>query len=215
MKKFFLSFLMVVVLSLSSTPFTIKIFKTQDMEPLFPFVASQLLTTFKDYPYLYDGNYNEVMGYLGWFATLPYSTLAIAYHDNQPVGFLTGTSFIDFDKHLNGSIEAFNNAQINPEAYYYFAECIVMPEHRNKSLSTKLFKTLEEEARSQGFSHYCLVTESHDNHPLKPDNYNSLDPIWKKLGYNKSSITLPWRWATFQPDGTTRMQEHALTYWLK
>jgi hypothetical protein len=195
--------------------YTIKIITgAAELKTLVPFIAQQRLSYFRDYPYLYQGKYEEEYTYLEWFSSLPYSAIAVVYHESKPVGFLTGTAFVDFDQHFEGSCSIFEKNALKPALYYYFSE-IILPEHHQQNLSSHLFFALENYAKSLGFSAGCFVDESHETHPLKPADYKPLDILWQKIGYKKSSITINFSWPTYQSNGPILQQKHTLSYWLK
>lgn len=182
---------------------------------LAPFIAEQRVTLFAGYPYLYQASVEDDLPYAKWFVKLSQSAGAIAYFNDLPVGLITGTSFKDFDEHFQGSIALFENAQLNPADYYYVSEVIIMPQHRKYGLSKQLFLILECHAKKLGYRKICFVTESHKEHPLKPDAYKELDGLWKKLGYDTMNLSIQFSWPTLQVDGSCMNQEHVLEYWQK
>jgi len=182
---------------------------------LIPFIAQQRLAIFKEYPYLYQGSLEGEYTYLTWFASLPHSAVAVAYDGENIVAFLTGTSFADFAHHFQGSLELFENAGLDPAIYYYLSEAIVLPEYRNKSVCRYLTHALEQHARARGFSAGCLTCEQHEHHPLKPAGYKELGPLFAKLGYHKTELTVFFTWDTIQSDGSIKAASHPLTYWVK
>lgn len=182
---------------------------------LIPFIAEQRLAIFKEYPYLYQGNYEGEYMYLAWFASLPHSAVAVAYQNSQPIGFFTGTAFADFAPHFQGSFELFENAGLDPAIYYYLSEAIVLPEYRNKSLCRHMTQALEQYARARGFSAGCFTCEQHEHHPLKPAGYKELGPLFAKLGYRKTELTIFFAWDTIQLDGSIKAASHPLTYWVR
>jgi len=164
---------------------------------------------------LYVGTAEEGDEYFDWLSNSSESAITVAYLDNNPVGFLVGTSFIKFDEHAQGSIQLFEQAGLVPYNYYYFSEIIVVPEHRGRGLSKKLAKALEQHASSLGYTRVCFVTESHEYHPLKPKDYRELNNLWDHLGCTKTDLSIPSTWQTIQEDGTVKEQVHHLTYWIK
>ncbi len=198
-----------------SDNYNLELLTGKDLESILPFVAQQRIELFREYPYLYEGNLTEEMNYLEWFAKLPHTAMAVAYHDKQPVGFVSGTSFKDFDTHFKGSCDVFLKADLKPEEYYYITEGIVVPEHRGNALALKLSALIEGYAKKIGFTKGCFVDESHDKHPLKPANYYSLETAFKKAGYIKSPLSIKFNWVTRQVAGQARDQEHELYYWMK
>ena len=195
--------------------YQLKLLTGPDLESILPFMAQQRIELFREYPYLYEGNLKEEMSYLDWFAKLRHTAVAVAYHDQQPVGFVSGTSFKDFDTHFKGSCDVFQKANLKPEEYYYFAEGMVVPEHRGNSLSLNLYALIESYAKKVGYKAGCIVDESHDKHPLKPSDYYSPEAVFKTAKYIQSPLRIKFNWATRQVDGPAQDQEHELRYWLK
>ncbi len=212
------SFLLVTIISANENKdeYTIKVLTQEKMKAVLPFVAQARLTTFCHYPYLYEGDFDDEMNDLDKYAENSQSALAIAYHQDIPVGFLCGSDFMHYSPMFENPIaDTFKEEGLDPEKHYYFADVILLPEHRGKRLSPKLFKKLEKHAEKQGYQFTCFVTEHHYNHPLKPDNHRSLVPLWNKLGYHKSSILGYASWPTYQEDGTVKKQQHPLVFWFK
>ncbi len=205
-----------LVSSENKEDYIIKILTQEEIKPLIPFVAQARITVFRDYPYLYEGNVDDEMNDLDKYAQHSHSALAIAYHQDVPVGFLCGSDFIHYSPMFeNPIIDIFKEEGLEPEKHYYFADIILLAEHRRKGLSPKLFATLESYAQSKGYKSTCFVTEYHHNHPLKPKNHRSLVPLWNNLGYNKSPILAYASWPTHQADGTVKTQQHPLIFWFK
>lgn len=198
-----------------NTLYTTTLLTGKQLHKILPFIATQRIVLFYEYPYLYEGNYEQEMAYLTWFAQLPYSAVVVAYVDEEPVGFISGTALIDFDEHFKGTVQLFKTAGLQPKNYYYIAEVMVLPEHRGHQLSDQLFDYLEKYAEQQGYTAVCGVTESHEQHPLKPTDYISLEPLWQRLGYKKSDLVINFSWLTRQVDGSSREAEHLLRFWLK
>jgi GNAT superfamily N-acetyltransferase len=219
MKKIILTSLLIFTTLVSSEnkeDYTIKIITPEEMKPLFPFVAQARITIFRDYPYLYEGNFDDEVNDLDRYAQNPQSALAVAYHQDVPAGFLCGSDFIHYSPMFENPIaDTFKKEGLDPEKHYYFADVILLPEHRGKHLSPKLFATLESHAQSKGYQSTCFVTEYHHNHPLKPKNHRSLVTLWNNLGYNRSDILAYASWPTHQVDGTVKTQQHPLIFWFK
>ncbi|MEO9257235.1 MAG: GNAT family N-acetyltransferase [Crocinitomicaceae bacterium] len=199
-----------------NNPYTIKIFTKDDVSPLLLFVATLRINIFREYPYLYEGNLKEEMDDLEHCAQLTNNALAIAFYKETPVGFLYGIPLKEFASHFeNPVLDLFREKNLNPETCYYFADIIVLPEHRGNSLSKKLFNVLEVYAQEQGYHSASFITESHDIHPLKPANYKSLEPLWHSLQYKKTRLTSYGSWQTHQPDGSIARQKHSADIWFK
>lgn len=192
-----------------------KVLKGVEVQTILPFIAEQRIKLFAEYPYLYKGTLEEENSYLSWFSNLKNTVVIVVYLESKPIGFITGTSFVDFEEHFNGSTVLFKNIQFDPQEFFYCAEVIVLPNYQGNKLSSKLFFLLESHAIQSGFKKLCFVTETHEEHPLKPIDYISNESIWRHLGYAKTNIHIHFNWETIQSDGDTHNQEHKLTYWIK
>lgn len=198
-----------------SSEYTFKLVQGIALKSEIEYLAHQRLTFFKEYPYLYQGTLEEERAYTNWFCDLSASVLAIAYYDDEPVGLVSGTAFVDFSTHFAGSYDLFEKANLIPETFLYVAEVIISPVHRNQSIAKKLFKLIEAYALDAGYENICLVEESHDQHPLKPSNYQSLDQFFTKLGYIKTNLLISFPWRTIQANGSLQDEEHVMNYWIK
>lgn len=202
--------------SLAALPdgYSIELF-VKDIAPYLPFVAEQRINAYREYPYLYAGKMEEEIAYLEWFSQLKHSAIVIAFYNDEPVGFITGTALTAFDQHYKGSIDLFKNAGLAFDSYYYLSDAIVVPEHRNKSLISSMAQLMEEHADILGYTSVCFVCESHESHPLKPVNHKSLDSLFKRNGYSKTGMVVTYHWQTRNVDGSIKEQNHAMNYWVK
>lgn len=221
MKRFTLSFLYIFLFACvlakgnNSNEYQIKLFTGTETQQIIPFITQLWLTYFREYPYLYVGTEQEVHEYYSWFMHLKHTAIAVAYHNQTPVGFLTGTALIDQAEHFTDTITLFHHEGLNPADFFYCGEGIIVAEHRGNSLLRLLNTALEEYVKKMGYSKLCFIYESHTDHPLKPLSSKELDTVWRHFGYVESSITTHFTWNTIQPDETVRNQEHALRFWIK
>lgn len=214
-KNFYLltfSFFLGTIMNIHSH-YTYKVLTGSELQAVIPFLVEQRITMFREYPYLYEGNKTEENEYAQWWAQLPDSAAAVAYYNGEIVGLLTGASFVQFDEHFAGSIALFNKNNQPAQDYYYCGEAFVLSEHRGKKISNVLFMLLEQHAQTLGYTKGCFITEIHAHHPLKPKDYRPLNGA--SYGYTKTDLTFNFNWLTVQPDGSSRDQEHILTYWIK
>jgi GNAT superfamily N-acetyltransferase len=215
-----LSFLMVPLFAISnnseSDQYQIKTFVGDEIKQYLPFIYTLCLTEYRGNPYLYEeSSPGEYYDFLSWYLTSKDGALAIVFNGSEPVGFITGTSLIDFEAHFSGVTALFENAGMNAADYYYFGEVIVQKEHRGHFLSKRLFASLEEYGYSRGYTKGCFVCESHESHPSKPKDYREFAGLCLRLGYQKSPVVMQFTWNTIQPEGPSIMQEHVLNYWVK
>lgn len=215
MKKCILLFALVAYDISMQAHYSLKLLTSSELQEIVPFMVEQRIAAFRDYPYLYEGNTKEENEYCQWFVRQSHSAVAVAYWNGQPAGFVSGTSFTDFDIHFKASIDLFENNGLDPKKFYYIPEVIIMPEHRKKGLARKLLNLIEQHAQKLGYQSSCLVHETHEHHPLKPINYQTSENIWLKHGYWKTGMIIKFPWLTLQPDSSLKNEDHELRYWIK
>lgn len=215
MKSSFMMVCLLFTMGVLANTYTFKLIQGPDLKNEIEHLAHQRLILFKEYPYLYHGTLEQEIEYCSWFCDLSTTALAIAYCDDKPVGLVSGTSFVDFSTHFIGSYDLFKSASLAPETFFYVAEVLIHPMHRDKQVATQLFALIETYAHEAGYTNMCLVEESHAQHPLKPLDYKSLDPFFTKLGYSKTNLQITYSWSTIQIDGSLQDEEHSMNYWIK
>jgi hypothetical protein len=80
----------------------------------------------------------------------------------------------------------------------------------------KMFFHLREKVALQypGINYTCFcAVERNPEHPLKPDNYVSLDGFWEKLGYQKSEDLYAKLW--WKDLDHKEETEKRLNFWIK
>lgn len=211
-----------VMKGMSTMPenYKIETLTQSEIQSVLPFMTEEGPKGYRSYPYLYESNEKEVLEYLQWLAQLPLTAVAMAYHNDAPVGFALGTPLTDyalnmFPHNYEESMEAFRKQDKDPNKFYYITDIIVLPEHESDWLNGALFEELEEYGRMHGFEFICFSALSYEQHPLKPDDYCEPDALWQSLGYIKSSLTVRFSWKTLQSTGSAIDQEHELPYWIK
>ena len=215
MKLFILSISLTLMASSLCATLQYKLLKKEDLHHIQDFLVQQRIREFKEYPYLYQADIQEENQYAQWLVQLPDTALAVAYEYDQPVGFISGTAFKDFDTHFKGSIDTFKSKGLNPEDYFYLAEAIITPSYQKIKLCGQLYRILENHVRNLGYKAICFVTESHASHPLKPRGYDSLEDMYHYAGFQKSDISIKFNWLTIQERGEPKDEEHILVYWFK
>jgi phytanoyl-CoA hydroxylase len=195
--------------------YRIELFSGDSFKEYIPFIARMRCEAYREYPYLYEGTLAQEEAYLTWLSRLKHTGIAIAFFNNTPIGFLSGTSLLDFDEHFSGAAALFNKEGLDAATYYYFTDVIIEPEHQGNGLSKKLFDLFESHSHLLGYTNACFVTEAHERHPLKPTDYRDLSPLWTRFGYKKSSMYSVISWDTIGVGGLSTQQEHQLQYWIK
>ncbi|HEV2601175.1 MAG TPA: hypothetical protein VGT41_02655 [Candidatus Babeliales bacterium] len=225
MKKFLMLFLTIALGFHGAQPaeqndYSFKLLTGKELQDIALFMIQQRIEIMRDYPYLYQGDMNEEIIYMQQFISLPHAAAAVAYLHDQPVGFVSGTSFLDYESDMRGSSALFMEHGLDPKDFYYIPEAMIMAEHRRKSLFKSLHHLIELHAQSLGYKALCLLSENHDQHPLKPIDYRGPDGAFTRAGYSKTDMIMVispdvFVWPTIQPDGSIKIQTHFLAYWIK
>ncbi|MDY0217456.1 MAG: GNAT family N-acetyltransferase [Bacteroidales bacterium] len=162
----------------------IKVVSAQEIESYIDIIANLRITIFKEYPYLYDGDYTYEQKYLKKFLETPDSLICVAYDENQIVGAITALPLKYEDELIK---KPFLNQGISMDTVYYYSEALILQEYRKKGIGIKMFKMAEEKIISMGkytFFTFAAI-ERNENHPQKPKDYQSPYPFFGKIGFQQ------------------------------
>jgi GNAT superfamily N-acetyltransferase len=136
--------------------------------------------------------------------------VAIAFEGETPIGaILAQPMVITWDVYHKPLIDA--GYDLKP--LFFIGELVVLPNYRKQNVATKLYKQVETYAKTKNFSTLALYSQVEDlTHPLKPQNYTSIDPFWVKQGFIKHpELNLSIQWDDIQGNFST----FHMIYWLK
>ena len=149
-------------------------------------LARLRIAVFADWPYLYDGDEAYEARYLARFAASP-GAVVVAARDasGRMVGAATAAPLAD---HAGEFAAPFARAGLDPDAFFYLAESVLLPAYRGQGAGRRFFELREAAGRAQGFGHAAFASVVRpDNHPARPKNYSPLDAFWRRLGYRPYS----------------------------
>lgn len=99
---------------------------------------------------------------------------------------------------------------------YYVGDIIVHPDYQDARVLRKLVQYGEAALAERGYRYVTFITANHPkDHPMRPKGYRDLNDKIGLLGCEKLDVKLNATYETFQPDGSHRMQENALAFWVK
>lgn len=189
----------------------IQVLSGATITPWLAALAALRIRVFRDFPYLYDGDFDYEHHYLAGYANCPDSVFILACHDEEVVGCATGLPLAA--AHAEFSLP-FEHAGMNVGEIFYFGESVLERAHRGQGVGHAFFDQRETHARKLGFllTTLCAV-ERETGHPLRPPGYRSLDGFWRKRGYRPApGLTAKFTWKDIdQADETTK----TMRYWLK
>ncbi|WP_420414249.1 GNAT family N-acetyltransferase [Roseibium sp.] len=157
-------------------------------------LAHLRISVFRAWPYLYEGTEDYETKYLQRYAETEGAVIVGAYDGDRLIGAATGEP-------LGSEYEAFQAPLkakgFDPDNIFYMAESVLDPAYRGRGIGHLFFDEREAHAKALGFEEavFCAVIRP-ESHPLRPAEYQPLDPFWVKRGYAKLegvTVTFPWR----------------------
>jgi len=183
-----------------------------DIGPLLPEIAQLRLRVFREWPYLYDGDFDYEQRYLQRYLQSDGAAVIVARDGKRVVGASTCLPMRDESAEIS---EPFRKRGWDLNQFFYFGESVLLPEYRGRGIGVAFFEAREAHAKSFPgieYSCFCAVQRPSD-HKLRPPGYIPLDAFWRKRGY------------TFYPDlvcrlswkdiGEEKETEKPLAFWLK
>lgn len=135
----------------------------------------------------------------------------MVFDGDEVVGFSNSISLTEESDEIKAP---FIQKGLNLNKYLYIGEVMIYPPYRGKGFLRKFLEFHENKARKEGYAYTIFMTvERPQDHPCKPETYQSLDLAWNHFGYEKVpglQIHLPW----MQVD-TKQETENRLTIWQK
>jgi GNAT superfamily N-acetyltransferase len=160
---------------------TFKAYRGAEIAEIIEPLGQLRIDVFREYPYLYDGDLVYEQNYLSRYAKIKDSLVLMAFESRQIIGATTATPLIEeFDDFRT----PYENAGINVAKTFYFGEAMLRPAYRGMGI----YKTFMHE-RTQAAIRYGATTCTFlavmrpDSHPLKPDHYQDLKPVWNHYGF--------------------------------
>jgi len=146
-------------------------------------LAQLRVRTFREWPYLYEGDEAYERAYLAKYATARGAVVVTASDmaSGEIVGASTALPLLAAEAELR---TPFIEHGLDPAHWYYFGESMLDAAWRGRGIGVAFFEEREAEAARLGFNctAFCAVVRPGD-HPARPDGYVPLDGFWAKRGY--------------------------------
>lgn len=182
-----------------------------DLCPHIPALARLRQAVFRDWPYLYEGRAAYEQDYLQIYANSPLAALVVAWDGVVPVGLATCLPLQDETPNV---VAPFHAAGLDPAAWCYFGESVLLPPYRGQGAGVAFFQAREAHARAIGLRHaaFCAVVRPPD-HPLRPADARPLDGFWRNRGYHlHPGLTCTMRWPEL---GDMHDTAHTMQFWTR
>ena len=125
----------------------IEVIKGKKVASLIPEFAQLRMTVFREYPYLYEGDFAEEFEYLVMYAKSSDSVFVIAKDGDRMIGAATG---LPFSKSPQSIRDLFSKHRIKMESLFYFGELILLKEYRGHQIGQKMYDAFEQAVRKLG-----------------------------------------------------------------
>ena len=177
-----------------------------------PELARLRIEVFRDFPYLYDGNYEYEEKYLQTYIDTPESVIVLAFDADKVVGASTALPMKFETIEMK---QPFIENGYDLDEVFYCSESVLNKNYRGLGLGVKFFEQREAHAEYLGgFKHitFCCVERPID-HPRRPKDYVPLDQFWNKRGYYKHpELRSAYSWKDLDD---VEESSKPLTFWLK
>lgn len=184
----------------------------QEIEPCIDAIAQLRIEVFREFPYLYDGTLDYETDYLKVYLRSEKSVVVVAEDEDRIVGASTALPMTDADEAFQ---KPFHEQGHAVEDIYYLGESVLLKSYRGLGVGHQFFDHREACARKYGYAKttFCAVERPVD-HPLRPGDYRSLEPFWKKRGYaHHPELKAEFAWKTI--DVSAGEVNHVLSFWVK
>jgi GNAT superfamily N-acetyltransferase len=155
-------------------------------------IARLRIEIFREFPYLYDGNYEYETKYLKKFADIDESIVVLALDENKVIGAFTSLPMRFEQEGVKQEIPSdwIKNA-------FYLSEIVLEKTYRKQGIGRTMFQLMLDRINTlQKYNRILFASiEREENHPFKPKDYTSNDEIWIKQGFQKTPYrsTISWK----------------------
>ncbi len=165
------------------------------VQPYIPTLARLRIKVFREYPYLYDGDFDYESRYLATYANAPEALFVLAFDNDRVVGVATG---VPMQYETDDVKQPFLQNGFHPENLFYFGESVLQAEYRGKGIGHRFFDERERYAHELNrFDYTCFcAVERDENDSRRLAHYRPLDGFWEKRGYEKHpelATTFSWK----------------------
>lgn len=192
----------------------VQVLQGANILPFLDQLAHLRIRVFREWPYLYDGDYANEREYLRAFSESPSSVMVIARDTTLVTSPVVGVSTAMALADESGSIrDPFVGADIDVSQWFYLAESVLLEDYRGRGLGHRFFDEREAAGRRAGFRRFtfCAVQRS-DSDPRKPPGTRRLEPFWRGRGYAPLDLRCSLEWKEV---GAPAATSQTLRFWGK
>ncbi|WP_136254267.1 GNAT family N-acetyltransferase [Onishia niordana] len=183
----------------------------QSIAPYLEDLARLRIRVFRDFPYLYDGDFTYEAEYLSRYAECPQSLFVLAFDGEALVGAATA---MPLSAEMDEFRAPFIESDYPLDSIFYYGESVLLADYRGMGIGKAFMEAREDHALRQGFTTvaFCAV-EREANHPLRPADYRPLHEFWQGRGYQRiPSLATTFAWKDIDAAEETHK---TLVFWVK
>ena len=190
---------------------TIRTLKGDQIHPFIDNLAELRITVFKEYPYLYEGNFDYERGYLKTYTACDEAILVLVQEDSHIVGASTA---IPLEFETQECQKSFKDNHFQLRDVFYFGESVLLPSYRNKGVYKHFFQARERAAIDYGCKMVAFCGVERDaNDVRRPPNFVPLDKVWRHFGYKKHpTLCAYYEWLEINQEQSTTK---TMKFWTK
>jgi GNAT superfamily N-acetyltransferase len=190
-------------------PVTVRTVTGQDILPLVPDVARLRIGVFREWPYIYDGDFAHEEQYLQIYVKAAGAAMIVAEAGKKIVGAATCLPMLAETPNVQKPFIAHG---WDVSKIFYFGESVLLRDYRGRGIGVQFFAAREAHASGFETTAFCAV-ERPAAHPLRDPDYTPLDNFWTHRGYAKHpELTCRMTW---RDRGATEDTEKTLVFWTK
>jgi GNAT superfamily N-acetyltransferase len=182
------------------------------IQPFLPDIARLRIDIFREFPYLYDGSLEYEQEYLETYIRSPRSLAVLVLDGQRIIGVSTGIPLADESWEFQ---KPFKEQGVDTTEIFYCGESILLPAYRGRGIYKIFFGEREKHAKQfHTFKMICFcAVKRPEAHPLRPNTYTPLDPVWESFGYKKApELTTTYSWKDIDKK---QEDEKLMLFWLK
>lgn len=174
-------------------------------------LAELRIRVFRDFPYLYDGDFEYEKKYLNTYFSCPESFVALCRVEDRIVGAATAIPM----KYEEESFKSpFLRDGLDPSKICYFGESVLLPEYRGLGIGKAFMKARIDFAHSYPevqYAVFCAVVRDAD-HPKQPIGYRPLNSFWEGMGFKMlPGMETKYSWKEI---GESQESEKKMQFWI-
>ncbi len=196
----------------------IQLFTGDTIQPYTRNLAALRIEIFKEYPYLYNGDFDYEQIYLYSYIHAKNAAVVLAFDGKDVIGASTCIALKESDSFIQFP---FITEEYDVSKGVYFEESVLKKEYRNQGIGVRFFEEREKWAADyfkkenieQGkFTAFCAI-DCPEDHPLCPKDYQNLEEFWKHRKYEKQpNLQTQIAWKEI---GKEEEEFHNLTFWIR